>query len=218
MGNSVACARSGEIDTSSSASSSSSSSSSNASSGAFSYQKSVFVRKLIWKPIWDGEDNGEEKLSRAGQSKSGQAKPGRPKVGQEIVKEEKISDENGRKPRNRTRSQTFSISSRQASKEKLELPTQNVKISTHTKNQPTQNQSYIQQKLRVMERKKNSIQSVKVRFQKVLKILQSFPKKKILMRLIRKFHCISGVFPVYFRYISGPNSSDEFEIFEVFTG
>ena len=107
------------------------------------FPKSVFVImiKLIWKPILDGEDNGEEKLSRAGQSKSGQAKPGRPKVGQEIVKEEKISDENGRKPRNRTRSQTFSISSRQASKEKLELPTQNVKISTHTKNQPTQNQS-----------------------------------------------------------------------------
>lgn len=95
--------------------------------------KSVFVIKLIWKPILDGEDNGEEKLSRAGQSKSGQTKPGQSKVGQEIVKEEKISDENGRKPRDRTRSQTFSISSRQASKEKLELPTQNVKISTHTK-------------------------------------------------------------------------------------
>jgi len=99
------------------------------------FPKSVFVIiiKLIWKPILDGEDNGEEKLSRAGQVKSGQSKPGQSKVGQEIVKEEKISDENGRKPRDRTRSQTFSISSRQASKEKLELPTQNVKTSTHTK-------------------------------------------------------------------------------------
>ena len=103
------------------------------------FPKSVFVIiRFIWKPILDGEDNGEEKLSRSGQFKSGQPKPGQSKVGQEIVKEEKISDENGRKPRDRTRSQTFSISSRQASKEKLELPTQNVKISTHKKFQPTQ--------------------------------------------------------------------------------
>ena len=72
------------------------------------------------KPILDGEDNEEEKVL-TGASR-----------GQEIVKEEKLLDENGRKPRNRTRSQTFSISSRQASKEKLllELPTQNVKIVT----------------------------------------------------------------------------------------
>ena len=76
--------------------------------------------KSIRKPILDGEDNGEEKIS------SGTLRTGQPKVGLEIVKEEKISDENGRKPRDRTRSQTFSISSRQASKEKLDLPTQNV--------------------------------------------------------------------------------------------
>ena len=123
------------------------------------------------------------------------------------MKEEKISDENGRKPRDRTRSQTFSLSSRQASKEKLDLPTQNVKLSTHKtihshKIHPHKNLyvHLIQQKLRVMERKKNSILSVKVRYQKALKILQSFPKKRITMRLIRKFYFISGPVPVYFRF------------------
>ena len=155
--------------------------------------------KSIRKPILDGEDNGEEKIS-SGTLRTGLS--GQPKVGLEIVKEEKISDENGRKPRDRTRSQTFSISSRQASKEKLDLPTQNVKLSTHTKIHPRKNLyiHLIQQKFRVMERKKNSIPLVKARYQKVLKILQSFPKKRITMRLIRKFYFISGPLPVHFRF------------------
>ena len=95
--------------------------------------------KSIRKQILDGEDNGEEKISSGTLRIAGQSKPGQSKVGLEIVKEEKISDENGRKPRDRTRSQTFSISSRQASKEKLDLPTQNVKLSTHTKIHPRKN-------------------------------------------------------------------------------